>query len=431
MAKIERVRFVPYVVVPSEDKTIYSLSNRQAIEGLPQIFWANNKPWQEANLWAVERATSSRASLKTVSSNMNGLLNYANFLEARNVSWFQFPRRKSERCLVIYRGFLVKLRDSGAISPATASEYMRNCIMFYHWIKENKLLGEHVPLWRELPYAFSFFDSHGFNRTITGITTDLGIPNRQRPGIRLEGNLLPVSSADRESILDFVSANGSRELYLMLATGFFTGMRLGSICDLKITALAQAVVDPYAPGLLKLAVGPGAQPPIHTKFNVTGHVWMPKALRDELLEYTATLRRSLRQAKAKKENRDLVFLTRFGNSYGRLKSNQSSAINVEMSAIRRKASQKGVEVLRSFRFHQTRCTFGTELARLALAVTSDAALVIAVVSDALLHGPNSEATTFKYIRFVQTLPVKQALADKFMAAFSGADLKVGNNGIRQ
>lgn len=431
MAKIERVRFVPHVVLPSEGKTFYCSSSRPAIEGLPQIFWANNKPWQEANLWAVERATSSRASLKTVSSNMNGLLNYANFLEARSVSWFHFPARKSERCLVIYRGFLVKLRSSGAISPATASEYMRNCIMFYRWVKENKLLGERISLWREFPYAFSFFDSHGFHRTIAGSTTDLGVPNRKRPGIRLEGNLLPVSPADRESILDFISTNGSRELYLMLATGFFTGMRLGSICDLKITALVQAVADPYAPGLLKLAVGPGAHPPIHTKFNVTGHVWIPKALRDELLEYTATLRRSLRQAKAKEENRDLVFLTRFGNSYGILKSNQSSAVNVEMSAIRKKANQQGIEVLRNFRFHQTRCTFGTELARLALAISSDAALVIAIVSDALLHGPNSEATTFKYIRFVQTLPVKQALADRFMAAFSGADLKVGDNGCRQ
>lgn len=42
----------------------------------------------------MERATSGEASLKTVASNMNGLLNYAKFLESRDLHWFEFPARK-------------------------------------------------------------------------------------------------------------------------------------------------------------------------------------------------------------------------------------------------------------------------------------------------------------------------------------------------
>lgn len=224
---------------------------------------------------------------------------------------------------------------------------------------------------------------------------------------------------DRDAILDFASENSTPELYLMLALGFFTGMRLGSICDLKIQTLERATPDPSAEGLLHLAIGPGAVPPVHTKFGVTGQVWIPEALRDELLEYAQGGRRMERETKASPENRDLLFLTRFGNTYSRRGTNQSSAVNVEMSEFRTRGVKAGLQVLRKFRFHQSRCTFGTELARLGLSTCADVAIAIGMVSDALLHSPSSEATTFKYIRFVQAQPIKQALSNSFMMAFSG------------
>lgn len=388
---------------------------------MPQIFWADCTPWREANLWAVERATSGDASLKTVASSMNGLLNYAKFLETHDLQWFEFPTRKADRCLVQYRGALIKMRDGGQISPSTASEYMRNCVRFYRWVKCKGLLSPHLPLWRDKPYLIKYFDQVGFERTLRGVTTDLGIPNRKRQGEALEGGLLPVSAADRDAILDFAKNNSTPELYLMLAIGFFTGMRLGSVCDLKTQTLERAVPDPSAYGLLRIAIGPGASPPVHTKFGVTGQIWIPEALCNELLEYAQSLRRVTREAKAAPDNRQLLFLTRFGNSYGRRGTDQSSAVNVEMSEFRKSGIKAGLHVLRTFHFHRSRCTFGTELARLALATCSDVAIVIAMVSNALLHGPHSETTTFKYIKFVQAAPIKQALSNSFMAVFSGID----------
>ncbi|WP_302140960.1 site-specific integrase [Halomonas alkalicola] len=420
MATLERIHFVPHYLVRSGKATGYSSSkSRSSIEGLPQIFWGDYTPWREANLWAVERATAGDASLKTVASNMNGLLNYAKFLESRGLHWYEFPTRKADRCLVLYRGALIKLRDAGQISPSTASEYMRNCVMFYRWVRYKKLLSPSLPLWRDKPYLIKYFDRIGFERTIAGTTTDLGIPNRRRIGQALEDGLLPVSESDRDAILDFSSLHATPELHLMLALGFFTGMRLGSICDLKIQTLELAIPDPSAEGLLRLAIGPGASPPVHTKFGVTGQVWIPEALRNELLEYAKGWRRLEREAKAPAEQRGLLFLTRFGNSYGRRGADQSSAVNVEMSALRKKGVKAGLRVIRKFRFHQSRCTFGTELARLGLSTCTDVSVVIAMVSNALLHSPSSEATTFKYIRFVQALPLKKALSDRFMEAFSG------------
>lgn len=429
MATLERIHFAPHYLVRKENTVTYTVSrSRPSIKGLPQVFWADSTPWREANLWAVERATTGDVSLKTVASNMNGLLNYAKFLESRDLHWFEFPTRKADRCLVLYRGALIKMRDAGHISPSTASEYMRNCIMFYQWVKYKELLSPFLPLWRDKPYLVKYFDRIGFERTIKRTTTDLSIPNRRRPGQTLEDGLLPVSQADRDAILDFAAQHATPELYLMLALGFFTGMRLGSICDLKIQTLEHAIPDPSAEGLLRLAVGPGASPPVHTKFGVTGQVWIPEALRDELVAYTKGWRRLEREARASPEQRDLLFLTRFGNAYGRRGTNQSSAVNVEMSTFRKRGLEAGLQALRKFRFHQSRCTFGTELARLGLSTCADVAIVIAMVSDALLHGPNSEATTFKYIRFVQSLPVKQALSNSFMAAFSGIGFGARHDG---
>lgn len=429
MATLERIHFIPHNIERNKNNVTYSASNnRPSLDGLPQIFWADFTPWREANLWAFERAMSGEASLKTISSNMNGLLNYAKFLELRELHWFEFPTRKAERCLVLYRGALIKMRNAGHISPSTASEYMRNCIMFYRWVKQRELLAPHVTLWRDKPYIFKVFDRIGFERTINGTTTDLSIPNRKRLGQSLEDGLLPVSEKDRDAILDFARENATPELYYMLALGFFTGMRLGSICDLKIQTLENAVPDSSAKGLLRIAIGPGVTPPVHTKFDVSGQIWVPEALRDALLEYAKGLRRMGRVLKTSPENHDLLFLTRFGNTYGRRGSDQSSAVNVEMSEFRHRGVKAGLHVLRRFRFHQSRCTFGTELARLALSNCADVALVIAIVSDALLHAPNSEATTFKYIRFVQAQPIKEALSHNFMVAFSGISLGRRKNG---
>lgn len=118
MATLERIHFTPHNVGCINKNVTYTSSNsRPFLDGLPQIFWADFTPWREANLWALERATSGESSLKTISGNMNGLLNYAKFLESHDLHWLQFPSRKSERCLVLYRGALIKIRNAGLSAP--------------------------------------------------------------------------------------------------------------------------------------------------------------------------------------------------------------------------------------------------------------------------------------------------------------------------
>jgi len=268
MARLEHIRFTPHRCECIEKHAIYSpLANAKVIEHLPQIFWKNNTPWQEANLWASERAMCRHVSIATIEANMRGLANYAEFLESTELEWFSFPNRKSDRCLVQYRGYLVEARDEGKISPSTATQRMRYTIAFYRWAQNNGLLTPQNPMWRDIPVYIKHFDSVGFERTMLQLSTDLSIPNRARPGERLEGGLLPVSVMDRDSTLNFARVNASKELFLLLSTGFFTGMRLGTLSDLKVQTLERAVPDPASPFLFRLAIGPGASPPVRTGLN--------------------------------------------------------------------------------------------------------------------------------------------------------------------
>ena len=417
MARLEYIRYVPHrsVLVDGCIEWI-PVRNGNVIDGLPQIIWSNSTPWREANLWACERAASKDVNLKTVESNARALHALANWLEETGTDWWDFPPRKADRCLVRYRGALIKARDEGDIAPSTATERMASVVRFYRWIHVMQLLSPTWPMWKKRIIGIRLTDAVGFERTMQVNSTDLAIPNRRAPGERLENGLLPVSAHDRDDILAFAKERASEEFFLMLTSGFFSGMRLGTITDLKIQTLERAVQDPATPELFRLAVGPGADPPVHTKFGVTGHVWITRVHLDELRNYAYSVRRLKRQGKAAPENKDIVFLTRFGNTYAMRSSDKSPALNVEMHTFRKRGLASGLPVLRHFHFHQSRCTFATELARLAIRV-GGAINAIAIVMEAMLH--RDEATAFRYIKFVEKTPAKVEAANAFTRDFLG------------
>ncbi len=417
MARLESINLTPHRSIVTEGRVRWTaVVHGHVIKGLPQLFWANGSPWREANLWFMERACNRDVDLKTVQAKATCLHAYANWLEASGNAWWDFPARKEHRCLVRYRGALVEARDKSELAPSTVTQRMRVIIGFYRWLRVTGLLSPDWPMWLERTVGIHLTNSFGLERTLVVTTTDLSIPNRSRPGERLEDGLLPISAADRNRILDFARDQASEEFFLLLTSGFFTGMRLQTLTDLKIQTLINAIPDPADQNLYRLAVGPGASPSVATKFGVTGQVWITKDLLDELLRYSYSERRLKREIKASSDCKDLVFLTRFGNSYAERGSDKSVAINVEMHNFRKVALTNGLLTMRDFRFHQTRCTFATELARLAIAA-GGGVHAVAIVKEALLH--KHESTALKYIKFVEKTPIKQELANSFTKAFLG------------
>jgi integrase len=259
-------------------------------------------------------------------------------------------------------------------------------------------------------------DAFGIGRTYAVLSSELSIPNRTASSDAPEGGLMPVSATDRNRFLDFVHENASQEIFLLLSLGFFTGMRLGTLVDLKVRTLTNAFPDPRCGDLYRIEIGPGARPPVATKFGTTGQIYIPRTLLNHMLNYAKSTRRVLREAKAVPENRDLVFLTKFGNPYAQRGSNKSVAVNVEMHSLRKKAAGAQIEMAKDFWFHQSRATFGTELARIALKYSTSKE-AISIVREALLQ--RNEESALHYIRFVEKTPIKIEIANEFTRSFLG------------
>jgi integrase len=413
MASLEQINYQPHRAEISDGSLLWTALKRKPIKKLPQIVWEDNSTWAEANIWALDQATSSKRDLKTVRSNMSHLLAYAKWLEAESVEWWHFPERESERCLVRFRGALVAARDSGDLAPSTASQRMAAVIRFYKWMRSRRLISPEWPMWEERSVGITLTNSFGLEHTMRVASTDLAIPNRKVAGaIQLEDGLLPVSVSAMKEILALTDKVSTEELSLMLRLGFFTGLRLGSITDLKVKTLQDATIVPEV-GWKRLAVGPGARPPVATKFSVSGAVPIPEELLDLLLDYSISTGRLKRQALASPEDQGLLFLTRYGNSYN---GDDSRAINVEMSRLRTAGKKAGLKVLRGFHFHRTRATFATELMRVALKFmpVGDA---IQYVRESCLH--KDESTTMKYIKFIEANKAMAEAADAFTSLFMG------------
>jgi integrase len=417
MARLEAVRFQPHRATANVDKKSVDWTparSSETIPRLPLIFWKTGLPWREANLWLMQAATEGQIDIKTIESRASSLLLYAEWLESSETNWWDFPLKKSDRCLVRYRGHLIKLRRSRLLAPSTVSQRMNVAIRFYRWLYENLLISSQWPLWREENIGIQIKDASGFERTITVVSTDLSIPNRRPPGERLEDGLMPLHPDDRDAILKLAREHASEELFLLLTLGFFTGMRIGTIADLRVQTLERAVRDPLAKDFFRLAVGPRANPSVATKFGVSGQIPIAKVILDDVLAYTSSATRLKREVLATRENKDLVFLTRQGNAYCRSGLQSSNAINVEMHNFRKLATKFSVPALAKLHFHQSRCTFATELANLAIRV-GGSMFALSIVKEFLLH--KSESTSLGYIKFVEKAPVLEETANAFTLAY--------------
>jgi len=419
MAYLESIDFNSHIatIVPGGGMDWRPEKNSKVISQLPQIIWSDASPWREANVWAKSIASSS-ISIKTVWSLMKHIHAYANWLERNEINWWDFPDRESERCLIRYRGDLIRSRDSGNLAPTTAQHRMSAVIRLYKWLVSNKVISDSIPLWNERQVGIFIRNSFGYRRTIIQKSSDLAIPCSPAIGECLEDGLLPVSHADVKTIMDFVEQHASIELYLMLRLGFNTGMRFGSISNLRVSTIYNAARKSSLDGYGRINLGPGAQPPVHTKFGVNGQAFISHTDLGLMEDYCLSSRRLSRAAKALPMDRDLVFLTRFGKPYGTEGSDFSQAINVELFRIRKRALESGLYCFKNFHFHQTRCTFATELARIALPYGAQFALQI--VKEALLH--KNESTTIRYIKFIEKDAIMKKAADSFFMTMLHGDI---------
>jgi integrase len=412
MAMLERVCITPMTIDhDSCTKGVSWIPLRQSkpISKVPHIFFDDGKPWLAANSYALSKLESATGNnIKTVVSNMSHLKAYACWLEDHEMDWRNFPKKKQDRCLFRYRGFLVGQRQAGEVSPSTATSRMAAIIHFYRWAQVYGWV-DRKSKWDDRNTAIQFVTSVGLSRTMSVVTSELAIPNRKQAGGGLEGGLQPLTDENRAVLLKFLFDHGKVELYLMAMIGFFTGARSETIRTLRLSSLDNAVNDSTISSMKRVVVGPGTG--IKTKYNVGGALLFPSELVDQLERYAYSARRLGRQARASEKDRGLLFLSERGNAYS------ETTFTKLISYLRESLSAAGLNQFQHFKFHQTRATFGTQLMRLAMKILPSQVDAIVFVRDAMLH--KDEATTWKYIKFIETEPLKEALSNEFFNLYVG------------
>ncbi|WP_373019974.1 hypothetical protein [Thiomicrorhabdus sp.] len=406
MSVIEDIKYKAMVRVNSK---WISHPSSKTIDKFPHIFFKNGEPFREVNHWALDKFHGSNGnSLKTITRLMRHINSYVNWLEEHDLHWKQFPKQKKERCLLIYRGYLMDQIRSGRMQCTTAKANMASVIQFYRYAQVENLIETNQPLWQDKTQILHFHNSVGFNRTMSVTSSELSIPCRRQGGLTVEGGLLPLTTENREVLLNFLKMHEMQELYLMLLLGFFVGLRSETIRTLNIEVLENYYEDPQTPNFVRINVGPGTR--VRTKYDVSGQVLMPEALRQALIDYYYSERALFRRVNAVSENKELIFITKMGNPYS------ENSFTKLISDLRNKMAQKGLSQFKNFKFHQSRATYGTMMMTIALENLSHTN-AIAIVQDAMLH--KHERTTWQYIKFLEQKSVKEVFFDEFFLAFTG------------
>lgn len=420
MSRLDFIRYEFYEAELQGQALSWKKSSRAPIERLPQLFWEDGQSWDEANVWALERAASADVVAGSVERQMKFLRSYAEFLESHGLDWLHIPARKEGQPLRKFRGYLMSNIKSDKGASSTASNCINTVIQFYRFAKKNGLIDSQFQLWEEVHIAINYHGSVGYRKAVDRITTDLRIPNRSNLSETVEDGLLPLRSDHMIELLRYTADYESDELHLMLSTGFFSGARIGTVVTLTVSCLETAYPDPHVIGAYLIPVGPGTG--ISTKFSVSGKIMVPQELMKSLRVYAYSTGRLLREAKAQRVDKDKLFITRRGNPY------TADAVNRLVGEMRIRATKSGLKFMENFKFHQSRATFGSWFMNILLDSGVKPSRAIGVVQDAMLH--KNEQSTWKYIKFIERNRGKEQAVSGFNSEFLGiTDRNWDNEGI--
>ncbi len=387
------------------------IASNGVIVGFPQLYWSNGKPWDSANFWLATfclQVMRGSLTLEALVSRAYLLRSYMEFLESEGMTWFHFPLvNQDTRCLFHYCNDLQGRYKRGEISFRVAKARLKCVTNFYNAVLEYRLFLMDGEIFDELSLAEKVSNLAGLERTVAVSKEQLKIRGARDIIPRVEDGLIPLGYEAQDLILKIAYDNCSPEVYLMLILGFYTGMRLGTICDLKLLTLKYA--RPAGDGsYYNLSVGPSVgYAPVATKFSVNGEIPIPAHVYDLVCSYARSSRRLKRASQASNGEEQLVFLNKNGRSYCRKGRGRSSTVNSEIMKIRNVARRLGIPL--RFKFHQTRATFGTNFVMENIdrpGVSLKA--VIGMLKDILLH--KNERATMTYIKYVQDQDVKEKWA---------------------
>lgn len=394
---------------------------KYVVIGFPILRWSTGALWDEANIWLGALAQSIPTQdirIKSIRFLAYALLTFMRFVESEGRAWNYLPLIPADRIINRYRKHLIDARENGELAASTVSAKMSVVLRLFRWAQINKIISS-VAFEVTSVKVVKVPDRYGRELAVSVSFSNLAIPNRKASTDRVEGGLMPVSIGYRNELIDFARDHLSYELYLMLRIAFESGLRIDSICDLKVNTIHWATPDFFDAGLSWLQVGPNVDgAPVTTKFGVQGVVMIGTALLDELKEYCKSIRRITRENRAPENCQALLFITTSGSSYGRRLNADGSAINSLIYAAKEKARKMGLS-FDDFHFHRARATFGVAIVQCGMECIPSIPLsdVLSFARDCLLH--KDIETTMTYVRFLQNSKIKAKYANEYTAVMMG------------
>lgn len=399
----------------------------------PLVLDATGAPWAEAIVYLLAKIEGIVApSMATYSSIADDLAAYRRFLDESLVNWTEFPVYKLNRPTYRYNGHLRTAIMAGDIAISTAKRRMSSVIAFYRWLQSEGLLKPENTPWRESDHFISIKDAKGFNVSKKVKSTDVSIktPKSVDPYsdvIQDGGKLRPLTHEEQEWVLSALITLENTEMTLIHLFAFLTGARIQTILTMRMRHL-NFNLD-ASTSEVRIPCGPGTS--IDTKYNKQRCLIIPIWFYKLLIDYSISERAQKRRALADTSEIDdqYIFLSiRGAPLYG---SKKEASVYDENNNLRHAKTGQGVRqfiyervlpFIRnkfnpnfSYQFHDTRASFGMNLADEQLELVSKGKVTLHQCREYLMARMwhESSETTDLYIRYRSTQTFARTVGEKY------------------
>lgn len=411
-----------------------SFTNRPAEVGynrMPLVLDKNGIPWDEANLFVLDRLMSTTApAMATFRGLADDLAAYRQFLDAQAVDYLAFPRKKFLRPTYRYQAHIKQSINLGEIAATTGQRRMATVVRFYRWLADSRVFTPENPPWVDGDVYITYADHKGFKQSKTVQTTDVAIrvPTQEDPftdTIQDGGALRPLTPEEQFSLLATLNSLGNTEMRLMHLVALFTGARIQTVLTLRVKHIRREGLG--AKQEIPIAVGPGTG--VDTKNGKKMNIFIPRWLYEQLGVYSRGERAQKRYAKAGGDHENqYLFISNRGTPFYTSKADRmvfdaeaQQRYEQEGQPIRQFIADHVLPAMRQvlgsefkYRFHDLRASFGMNLTEQQMSLVEQGKATLHQVREfvRVRMGHESSATTDLYLNYKQRLQhVRHVVAD--------------------
>ena len=342
----------------------------------PIIINADGSPWEEANMFLLDKLKSvKRVPSKTLESNAGDLVMFKRWLDSEDIDYLRFPKRIMARPTYRFCAYLHEQINCSNIKYSTAKRRMSTVQLFYRWLKDIRGVFFENPLWREKEVFISFKDNKGFSLSKKQITTDLAFKQVKNitnysECIQDGGNLRPLSKEEQYALIEALKSIGNTEMTLSFMLALTTGARMQTVFTLRRRHFEQAINN--STNTVRINTGNGTY--VDTKYgkNTVIHVpvWLYRRVGIYLQSQRAVKREQLSPHIYESDDLQYAFLTKSGKPFYMANSDPFVSVyrhpprGISVNAFIKQQLYPAMEKqghLFQFRFHDLRATFGMNL----------------------------------------------------------------------